>query len=152
MSQAINQLPGGTPTSSGVLIPYFDPSQGLDMSCSASVLLALLGSASGQQTVYASPNTSGYTINVSPVTAGGNVWLLITPLAGYSALTIVLPIGYNQQEIVVNCTQSVTTLTVTGATVGAGAQPVNGAPTTLGANGHFRLKFDAVNASWYCVG
>jgi hypothetical protein len=107
----------------------------------------------GFVTQYASPNASGYVVTVSPPTAGTPVWLLLTPLAGYANLTINLPAGVDGQEVLVSSTQAVTgALTVTGATVGAGAQPVNGAPATLAANGFFRLKFNAVQGSWYRVG
>ena len=150
MSQAINNLNVGTP-SPGVQLPFYDPSQGQDLRCSLSQILALLQGSQQFQTQYAAPNVSGYVILVNPATAGGNVWLLITPLAGYAAMTLDLPAGLNGQEIIVNCTQSVTALTVAGATVGASPQPVNGAPTTLAANGHFRLKFDGVTGAWYAI-
>jgi hypothetical protein len=47
----------------------------------------------------------------------------------------------------VNTTQAVTALTVAG-----NGATVNGAPTTLAANGFFRIRFDAVLDVWYRVG
>ncbi len=150
MSQSINNLNRGTPSTAAV-IPFYDPTQGQDYGASFAQFMALLGSAGSVTTQYAAPNASGFVVLVNPAASGGNVWLLITPNAGYAALTIDLPAGVDQQELVVNCTQAVTTLTVTGATVGASAQPVNGAPTSLSANGHFRLKFDGVLGAWFAI-
>lgn len=149
MSQAINNLNTATPTTASQ-IPFYDPASGQDRRMSVSALLALLvGTASGLVTQYASPNASGYNMLVQPPVQGQSMWLLITPLAGYAAMTITLPPGSDGQEVLVSCTQAVTTLTVTGATVGASAQPVNGAPATLTANTAFRLRFDGVAKSWY---
>lgn len=149
MSQAINNLNAATPTTAAQ-IPFYDPSSGQDRRMSVLDLLALLTSAVlGFVTQYAAPNVSGYTVLVAPPVQGQSMWLLITPLAGYAAMTINLPVGSNGQEVLVSCTQAITALTVTGATVGAGAQPVNGAPTTLTANTAFRLRFDGVANSWY---
>ena len=47
----------------------------------------------------------------------------------------------------VSCTQAVTTLTVSG-----NGSTVNGAPTTLAANGFFRLRYDGVFKAFYRVG
>jgi hypothetical protein len=62
----------------------------------------------------------------------------------------VLPLLANcvdKQEILVNCTQAITTLTVNG-----NGATVTGAPTTLSANGFFRLRFDGLANVWYRVG
>jgi hypothetical protein len=150
---AILNLNQGTPTL-GSSIPFSDPSQGMDARCSitqlAAVILAGLSSM-GFVTQYAAPNVSGYAVTVSPPTSGSPVWLLLTPTGAFASLTINLPAGVNGQEVLVCSTQAVTALAVLGATVGAGAQPVNGAPATLATNGYFRLKFDAVTGSWYRV-
>lgn len=152
---AIQNLNQGTPSVAS-LIPFYDQANGRDASCSVTQLAALILAgltASGFVTQYAAPNVSGYVVAVAPPTAGSPVWLLLTPVADYAALTINLPAGVDGQEVLVCSTHAVTAaLTVTGATVGAGAQPVNGAPGTLAAGGFFRLKFNAVNGSWYRVG
>jgi hypothetical protein len=80
------------------------------------------------------------------------MWLALTPTGTIASLTVVLPIGSDGQEVLVSTTQALTSLTVTGATVGASPQPVNGAPTTMAANAFFRLRFDGVSSSWYRVG
>jgi hypothetical protein len=80
-----------------------------------------------------------------------NVHLILTPLAGYAAGTITLPAKatlVDKQEVLVNCTQAVTTLTI-GLNGATGAV---GAPTTLAANAFFRLMYDAVTSNWYRVG
>jgi len=51
------------------------------------------------------------------------------------------------QQVVVTSTQAVTTLTVSG-----NGASVNGAPSTLAANGYFRLRYDQINNSFYRIG
>lgn len=99
-------------------------------------------------TQYAAPSATGFSIQVTD--ADDNIHLIITPVAGYAAGTIVLPTSTNcidKQDILVNCTQAVTTLTVAG-----NGATVTGAPTTLAANAYFRLKYDLAGTTWYRVG
>lgn len=99
---------------------------------------------------YASPNATGFSVTISPISQGASTWLLLTPLAGYAAGTIVLPTSSTMsdgQTIRVTTTQAVTTLTVNG-----NGATVNGAPTTLAANAFFDLSYDKVNNSYYRVG
>lgn len=99
-------------------------------------------------TQYSAPSSNGFSVQIND--DSDSVWLILTPTAGFAAGTIVLPAVANaedKQEILVNCTQSVTTLTITG-----NGATVTGAPTTLAANAFFRLRFDAVADVWYRVG
>ena len=149
---AIQQLPSTDSLTGSDKLPLYSSALGLDASTTVAQLAAYLTgqSAPGAMvTQYASPNATGFSIsiNATGTGVGQSVWLLVTPLAGYAAGTIVLPpvaICQDQQELLVSCTQAVTTLTVSG-----NGAPVNGAPTTLTANAAFCLKFDAVNQSWY---
>lgn len=102
------------------------------------------------QTIYSAPNATGFNVGLVPITAGGSMYLLLTPLAGYAAGTITLPSAANiadGQELLCNSTQAVTALTVAGN----GALVV-GAPTALTANGFFRLRYNGVLNTWYRVG
>jgi hypothetical protein len=96
-----------------------------------------------QNTQYASPAATGFSVTVNT----GNVWLILTPVSTYAAGAVVLPTGASDKDTVtVNCTQIVTSLTVSsGATV-------VGAPTTLAANDFFTMRYDGVTSSWYRVG
>lgn len=97
---------------------------------------------------FAAPNATGFSVSVAPITSGADVWLLLTPAAGYAAGTIVLPaLPVDSQVVEVTCTQAVTALTVNGN----GATAVYGAPTTLAANAVFRLRFSSVTTSWYLI-
>lgn len=150
---AIERLNQGS-LSAASQLPFYDNANGSDARASvtalATLLATLLGTASLQLTQYAAPNTTGFSVTVAPQTDGASVWLVLTPLAGYAAGTVVLPAAalcQHGQEVLVNCTQAVTTLTVSG-----NGATVSGAPTTLAANAFFRLKFGGVLKAWYRVG
>lgn len=99
-------------------------------------------------TQYAAPSASGFSVSITD--SGDSIWLVLTPVAGYAAGTIVLPALANcvdKQEILVNSTQAITTLTIT-----ANGSTVTGAPTTMAANAFFTLRFEDVTNTWYRVG
>lgn len=99
-------------------------------------------------TQYAAPSATGFSVAVNDT--DDNTHLIITPVAGYAAGTIVLPSSTNAidgQELLCNCTQAVTTLTIDGN----GASVV-GEPSTLAANDFFRLRYDLPGITWYRVG
>ena len=97
----------------------------------------------------ASPSATGFTVAIND--DSNNNWLILTPTAGYANGTLTLPAVANvvdKQEILVNCTQQVTTLTIDAN----GATAVTGAPVALGADDFFKLKFDDGTKTWYRVG
>jgi hypothetical protein len=105
-------------------------------------------SVDGKRLQYAAPNATGFTVLVND--SNKSVWLVLTPLAAYVTGAITLPSVLNcveSQEILVNCTQSVTALTING-----NGSTVVGAPTTLAANSFFTLRFEPVLKVWYRVG
>lgn len=125
---------------------------GLDKSVTISVLTAyletVLPTAGVLTTQYSAPGATGFSVQVTD--GSDSIWLVLTPLAGYAAGTIVLPAltsSANKQEVLINCTQVVTTLTVDG-----NGSTVVGVPTTLAANDFFRLRYDSVLSTWYRVG
>ena len=148
---AIQKLPSITSLSAGDLFPVFPASVGYDSATTLATLLAWLQgqltASGGMVTQYAAPSATGFSVTVTPVTTGGNVWLLLTPAAGYAAGTVVLPSPVDGQEVTVSCTQSVGTLTVSG-----NGYTVNGAPSSLSANGFFKLRYDGTLHGWYRVG
>lgn len=103
-------------------------------------------------TQYASPSATGFNVTITDgADDNTNVHLILTPTAGFAAGTITLPAVasvVDKQEVLVNCTQQVTTLTVAGN----GAIAVTGEPTSLAADDFFRLKYDLPTSTWYRVG
>lgn len=98
---------------------------------------------------YSAPQSTGFSATIA-TTDGSNVWLVLTPAAGYANGIINLPSALNSvtsQEVKVNCTKAVTTLDV----VSSGSSVV-GHPTTLSANGYFTMKYEPVLKTWYRVG
>lgn len=147
----INQLTAVDEVQDGDQVPLFATNQGDARRASASLLksyvLADLPS-SGFVTQYAAPSATGFSVTIAA--DGSNVWLILTPTAGFAAGTILLPPVAEMvdgQELLVNCTQAVTVLTIDG-----NGATVTGAPTTLAALAFFRLRFDAVLSTWYRVG
>lgn len=156
----ISQLSAVDSLAAGDNFPVFDLSNGDARKVSVSALLAYMQAnltfpdATGVpqfESQYAAPSASGFSVTIAPPTAGDNVHLILTPTAGYAAGTIVLPpvaSVVDKQEVLVNCTQQVTALTINGN----GAVSVTGEPTSLGADDFFRLKYDSILQTWYRVG
>ena len=153
----INQLNSIDTPSGSDLLPLYSQSNGdarkLSLSNLQQWLIDNAPAASSSQpqfiTQYAAPSATGFTVQV--LDGSDNVWLILTPTAGFAAGTIKLPDAskcVDKQEVLINCTQAVTTLTINGN----GATAVTGAPTALAANAFFRLRFDLATSSWYRVG
>jgi len=153
----INQYPTANPLQLGDQIVVWSTGNSDSRKSSVSALLTLLEANLSSQaegmpeftTQYAVPSATGFNVNIDDT--GSNVWLVLTPTAGYAAGTLTLPPVANvvdKQELLVNCTQQVTTLTIDGN----GAVAVTGEPASLGADDFFRLKFEAVTNTWYRVG
>jgi len=87
---------------------------------------------------------TGTTVTV----ATGNTWLILTPAGTLAALTVALPTNrVAQQRVLINTTQIITALTISGA-----GTTVVGAPTTLAANGFVKMRYDGVLNLWARVG
>lgn len=147
----INQLAQVDSPSSADQVPIYSAANGDARKASLNQLAAFLQAQlvvqDDKTTQYAAPSSSGFTVNVQDK---GSTWLLLTPTGAFAAGTIVLPdvaSVQDLQELLVNCTQAVTTLTVSG-----NGATVTGAPTTLAANAFFRLRFDQASSVWYRVG
>jgi hypothetical protein len=142
----INQLSTLSTLQGGDLLAVWSTNNGYSRKSSITTLMNYVNAnvtTVTQNTQYASPAANGFSITVNT----GNVWLLVTPVSGYAAGTIVLPAGATDKDTVtVNCTEAVTSLTVSsGATV-------VGAPTTLAANDFFTMRYDGATTSWYRIG
>lgn len=152
----ISNLTQTTSLAASDLFPVQSTAQGLQsvtLTTLADAVADLLPASSNPETQYSSPVT-GASVAVVPVVAGSSVWLLVTPLGTLAALTLVLPgdgstggaAAVDGQEAAINCTQTITTLTVSSV-----GKTVVGAPTTFGVSTPFRMRYNAVNNSWYRV-
>lgn len=138
----------------GDIIAVYLQSQGDPRGAAMSVLLAyiqgnLVFPDQNYTTQYAAPSATGFSVSITDSSV--NTHLILTPTAGFAAGTIVLPSSLNlvdEQTVLVNTTQSITALTISLN----GASAINGAPTGLGANDAFLLKYDLPTSSWYMVG
>lgn len=148
----IDQLTAVDSVVSADQIPIYSSTNGDARKASIAVVSdyieSLLSVNDNKTTQYSAPSATSFTVAVS--NSGNSTWLVLTPTAGFAAGTLTLPevsVCTDKQELLVNCTQSVTTLTI-----GGNGSTVTGAPTTLAANAYFRLRFDLATKSWYRVG
>jgi hypothetical protein len=148
----INQLTAVDSVVSSDQVPIYQSENGDARKASMAVIKTFMldgiTASDDKITQYAAPSATGFSVQITD--GSDSIWLILTPNAGYAAGTIVLPALANcvdKQEVLVNCTQAVTALTVSG-----NGATVTGAPTTLAANAFFRLRFDDVVNVWYRVG
>lgn len=146
----INQLSAADTVQASDQVPIYSSDNGDARKASLSLLRTFFQtgvvSTDDLVTQYAAPSSTGFSVQILEQ----STWLVLTPTAGFAAGTIVLPARasvVDKQELLVNCTQAVTTLTING-----NGATVTGAPTTLAANAFFRLRFEAVAGVWYRVG
>ena len=141
----INQLSTISTLQGGDLLAVWSSNNGDSRKSSITTLMDYVSAnvtTVTQNTQYAAPAATGFSVSVNT----GNVWLILTPVSTYAAGAIVLPTGATDKDTVtVNCTQIVTSLTVS-----SGASVV-GAPTTLAANDFFTMKFDGATSTWFRV-
>jgi len=143
----INRLTSTDALAAGDLLPVYKQSQGDARKASITVLMEYINANADlpgdQSTQYAAPISTGFSVTVN----AGDVWLILTPTAGFAAGTIALPDApADKDTVTVNCTQAVTTLTVSSG------KTVTGEPTTLAANAFFTMRYDAVAGVWYRIG
>jgi hypothetical protein len=148
----INQLSAVSAVVSSDQVPIYSSENGDARKASMATLLTFF---SGQITAnddkisqYSAPSATGFSTQLN--NAGNSIWLILTPTGTFAAGTLTLPavaVCVDRQEVLVVSTQIVTTLTIAG-----NGATVTGAPTTIAANGFFRLRFDLVTKTWYRVG
>lgn len=149
----INQLPSIDTLEAGDQVAVYDTSNGDARKASLTTLNTFIqGQSTGSKPEFvkqfSAPSATGFNTQVTD--SSQNTWLILTPAGAYAAGTITLPsstVVTDKQEVLVNCTRAVTTLTVAG-----NGSTVVGAPTTLAANAFFKLKYDSVLTTWYRVG
>lgn len=148
----INQLSAVDAVVSSDQMPIYSSENGDARKASLATLAKYLAtqvtSVDDMITQYFAPSATGFTATIKD--GPNSIWLVLTPTAGFAAGTIKLPTVSNcvdRQEVLINTTQGVTTLTING-----NGSTVTGAPTTLAAGAYFKLRFDGVTDTWYRVG
>lgn len=158
MSQ-INQLSEEGTLSAGDQFPIWVTGNGATRRVSANDIAVFVQSEinanGGFITQYAAPNATAFAVQINPVVAGNSVFLPLMPTGTFATGAITLPSAASSQdgqEVLVNSTQIVTTLTVNYLNAANVLTTVVGAPTTIAANGFFRLRFDAVFKIYIRIG
>lgn len=152
----INQLSALDSLQQGDLLPVYSQNNGDARKAALSLLLAFMQNnivfpVDGYtfQTQRSAPSATGFSVAVTD--NGNNTHLILSPVVGYASGEIVLPsnlTAVDKQEVLVNTTNQVTAFTLNAN----GAAAVFGAPTSLGADDFFRVKYDQGTNSWYRVG
>jgi hypothetical protein len=147
----INQLPLLTTPSTGDQIPVYTPNNGDARRVPINALLQLFQAQFASPTLstqFATPGT-GFNIAVqTPVSQ--QQWLLIQPAGTLAAGTVTLPLNTatpDGTELLVTTTQQITSFTLALN----GAADAFGAPSTLAAEGFFRMRYYANTNSWYRI-
>jgi hypothetical protein len=156
MATGINQLSAVDAVVGSDQVPIYSSGSGDARKAAMSVMLQYMqdnltfsDTGISYTTQYAAPSATAFSVQITD--DSDNTHLILTPVAGYADGEIVLPSVGNvidKQEVLVNCTQAVTTLVVDGN----GAVAVTGEPAALAANDFFRLKYDITVQTWYRVG
>jgi len=148
----INNLTAIDVVSAGDQVPLYSNSNGdarrASMTAVQDFVLQGLANSVTFKTQYAAPSATGFSVTIGD--GPESTWLVLTPVAGYAAGTIVLPpvaTCVEGQQFVMNTTQSITTLTVSG-----NGATVTGAPAGLAANGHLQMRFEPIAKVWYRAG
>lgn len=151
----IDKLTRTDSVSAGDVVPVYIQNQGDARGASMTVLLAFMqgniqfpSPTVGIVTQYAAPSATGFSVQMADSSRDAN--LILAPTGPFAAGTIVLPpvaTLIDAQQILVNTTQAVTALTISLN----GATSIIGAPSGLGANDTFLLKFDFPTKNWYMV-
>lgn len=148
----INQLNAADQLSGSDLLPLYSQANGDARKISLTNLLnwmedQQIATQDNKVTQYAAPLDASTTIVQDDQ---NSIWLILTPAGTLATATLKMPLVANavdRQELLVNSTQAITTLTLD-----ANGGTIIGGPTTLAANGFFRLRFDIVMKTWYRVG
>lgn len=147
----IYQLPLVSQASAGDQIPVYTPNNGDARRLPISELLRFFQQQFASPTFATQFATPGTGFNIAVQQVSSNTWLLLQPAGGLATGTITLPLNNvtpDGQELLVTSTQQVTTLSV-GLN---GAANAYGFPTSIAANGFFKLRFYQAQNSWYRVG
>lgn len=152
----INQQASTPFTTSSLLAHWSGPNQDTRYDTVANLITLIEASLTDDfvglsQTQYASP-TTGQTVQVTDNTTSTH--LILTPAGTIAAGTVKLPIATgsapnatDKQTVIVNTSQTITTLTVDG-----NGATLRGDPTTLTADGFFTMKYDAQFNIWNRIG
>ena len=145
MTIKINDLTAATEVSTSTQYPAWNDSD--TQRVSGTLLLAWLQAnltftAAKPVQQFAAP-TTGQTVTVTT----GDTWLLITPAGTLATLTVTLPTDRTDGQIV----RVISSQILTALTVGGAGTTVNGAPTTMSANGFFEMAYSATLNAWYRV-
>lgn len=137
--------------SSGDQIPVYSPNNGDARRLSIGALLAYFQQTFAAPTLSTSISTPGTGFNITvPTPVSQQLWMLLQPAGTLADGTITLPLNTQTPdgtEVLVTSTQIVTTFTLALN----GASAANGAPTTLAANGYFRMRFVQSLNSWFRI-
>jgi hypothetical protein len=104
-------------------------------------------------TQYSAPSVNDFDIQIAldPLADNEDVHLILTPSTSFVDGAITLPINTglrDKQIVIMNTTQQITNFSINLN----GSDGVHGAPTSMGADDYFTIKYDLTVNTWYRIG
>ena len=147
---AINQLPTASTLSGSDNLPIYSAVNGDARKMSLTALVAYFQANFTSQTFVKNIQTPADGFNLTATQDGQWAWMLLRPTVPCATGTVVLPapsVAADGQEFLITTTQPVTAFTLNGN----GATALYGAPSVLGVDDKFKMKYDSQTTSWYAV-
>ena len=147
----INQLPLLAQVSPGDQVPVYSPNNGDARRLPSSQLLQYFQQTFASPTLATNVYTPGTGFNLPvPTPVAQQQWMLIQPAGTLATGSVTLPLNTSTPdgtEVLITTTQQITAFTLNAN----GASALYGAPTTLGAEDFFRMRFVQATNSWYRI-
>jgi len=147
----IYQLPLQTQVSGGDQFAVYSPNTGDARRLPVSALLAYFQQTFAAPTLATNVYTPGTGFSIAvPTPVSQQQWMLLQPAGTLASGTVVLPLNTSTPdgtEVLITSTQIITTFTLNQN----GSLGVNGAPTTLAANGFARVRYVQSQNRWYRI-
>jgi hypothetical protein len=147
----INQLSSISQVSGANQIPVYDQNNGDARKMSVSALLQYFQTAFAAPTVATNLYVPGDGFNITvPTPVSEQQWMILQPASALSTGTVTLPLNTgvpDGTQVLITTTQSITSFTLALN----GASAAFGAPTTLGQNEFFTVRFYQATNSWYRI-
>lgn len=131
-------------------IPTYSGTRSTPLMVTITALLAYFRTTFTSPAFVTTISTPGDGFTITCTQDSTNQWALLRPTGALATGTLVLPapsVAIDGQEILVTTTLQIAAFTVDKN----GATALYGAPANLAAEDKFKLRYNALTTSWYCI-